>query len=126
MTDLQLFRVTVTQEWSAEGTAMVLAPDAATAEKWADIEVELDLHDADDGISWTSARPEQISLETLDKIKADDLWLIMPTPGRPDLPDTVELDQFRAVFTPERLEALRLAAIERDNGQIALSLEVAA
>ena len=126
MSDLQLFRVTVTQEWTAEETAMVWAPDAATAEKWADWEVEFDLHDADEGISWTSARPEQISIETIDKLKADDIWLIMPTPGRPDTPDTVEIEQFRAMLTPARLEALRLAAIERDNGQIALPLEVAA
>lgn len=126
MSDLQLFRVTVTHQWTAEATAMVWAPDIATAEKWADREVEIDLFDAYGPTSWTSARAEPISLETLDKLKADDLWLIMPTPGRPDSPDTVELDQFRAMLTPERLEALRLAAIERDNGQIALPLEVAA
>lgn len=120
--DLQLFRVTVTQTWSAEGEALVMAPDENTARMWARREVDLELLDADDdGREAGRPRPEPMeSLMGLTKEKAADLWLILPIAGRPFHARTVELDEFLAELSPERLEALRIAAIERDNGQLAL------
>jgi hypothetical protein len=125
-TDLQLFRVTVTHTWSAEGEALVMAPDEHTARVWARREVDLELLDAeDDGKETSRPRPEPMeSLMGLTKEKAADLWLILPMAGRPDCARTVELQEFLAGLCLERLEALRIAAIEKDNGQLAL-LEVA-
>jgi hypothetical protein len=125
-TDLQLFRVTVTQTWSAEAEALVMAPDKESARMWARREVDFDMLDAeDDGKEISSLRPEPMdTLMGLTKKKAADLWLILPIAGRPFHARTVELEEFLAELPPERLEALRIAAIERDNGQLAL-LEVA-
>lgn len=125
-TDLQLFRVTVTQTWSAEAEALVMAPDKESARMWARREVDFDMLDAeDDGKEISSLRPEPMdTLMGLTKKKAADLWLILPIAGRPFDARTVELEEFLAELSPERLEALRIAAIERDNGQLAL-LEVA-
>lgn len=124
--DLKLFRVTVTQTWSTEGEALVMAPDENTARTWARREVDLEPLDAeDDGKEASWPRPEPMeSLMGLTKEKAADLWLILPMAGRPDRARTVELEEFLAELSPERLEVLRIAAIERGNGQLAL-LEVA-
>ena len=124
-TDLHLFRVTVTQEWSAEGTALVWAEDAESAEIAARAEVELDMFDADDGGTYTRVKPEPIdTLERLSEKTASGLWLIVPVEGRPGRVNTVDLAEFLALISPERAEAMRIARIERDNGQLAL-LEVA-
>lgn len=118
--DLQLFRVTVTQEWTAEADALVWASSKAEAEKAAELEVELDVDDAD-ADCWAGARPEPIeNLQRLTKRDAAELWLIGPDGNEID-----DLEDFIAVFSKEDLEAIRLRKIEADNGQLAL-LEVAA
>ena len=124
--DLQLFRVTVTQTWSAEAEALVMAPDKESARIWARREVDFDVLDAeDDGKEVSSPRPEPMdSVMGLTKKKAADVRLILPIAGRPFHARTVEIDEFLAELSPEWLEALRIAAMERDNGQLAL-LEVA-
>ncbi|MEY3463911.1 MAG: hypothetical protein RLZZ468_1689 [Cyanobacteriota bacterium] len=122
--ELQLFRVTVTKEWSAEGEALVWAPDQATAEKWAERQVNLAMDCADD--CWTSAhgRPEPIDDGVLNRMADKDLWLVAPAPSKPRGCDRVRVEQFQALLSPKRLEAARLAKIEADNGQLPL-LEVA-
>ena len=119
---LQLFRVSVTQTWSAEGEALVMAPDEHTASVWARREVDLEQLDAeDDGKETSRLRPEPMEcLMGFTKEKAANLWLILPMAGRPDRASTVELQEFLAELSPERWEALRIAAIERGNGQLAL------
>lgn len=125
-TDLQLFRVTVTQIWRAEADVLVMAPDEESAFIWARCKVEFDMVDAEEGDKRVGmARPEPMdTLMSLTPQKADDLCLILPIAGRPLAARTVELDEFLAELCPERLEALRRAACECDNGQLAL-LEVA-
>lgn len=126
MADLQLFRVTVTQEWSAEGEALVWAEDADDAEVAARAEVDLQLFDADPGGLYTRAKAEPLdTLEWLDEKKAAGLWLIVPVDGRPGEVNTVELAEFLALISPERVETMRIARIESNNGQLSL-LEVAA
>jgi hypothetical protein len=117
-TDLNLYRVHVTQEWTAEADALVWAPDQATAKKWAKLEVELSTDDAEAIGPLATAKPEPIDEGVLRQIGDPDLWLIVDG-------DVVEPTEFRAQLTPDRLEALRLARIEAGNGQLAL-LEVAA
>jgi hypothetical protein len=116
--NLNLYRVLVTQEWSAEGEALVWAPDQETAEKWAKAEVEFDVWDDAEATSCCSrAKPEPLDDGVFDRMDSDRLWLIKDG-------NTVELDEFRAELDPERMEALRIARIEKNNGQLPL-LEVA-
>ena len=123
MAELQLFRVTVTETLICEGEALVWASDWKEAEKAAKREVNFDAIDAESEGLEANAHDEPIDTAVnLTKRTADDFWLIMPT-GRGDW-DTVELDEFRTLLEPERIERARLAAIEHGNGQLAL-LEVA-
>jgi hypothetical protein len=121
MSNLQLFRVTVTQTWTAEGEALVLASSRADAESAARKEVELDHLDADDGDTeaWAKAEPLE-TVQSLTKAKAADYWLIVPDAKSPGQWDTVDLEQFRQAFLPEELERMRIAAMEANNGQLAL------
>lgn len=124
MTALNLYRVHVTEEWTAEADALVWAPDQATAEKLAEDRVEIDHLDADPIGPFASAKPEPLDEGVLDRMDDDDLWLILPG-GQVCENSRAGLEQFRSLLTPERLEALRLARIEAGNGQLAL-LEVTA
>lgn len=123
MAELQLFRVTVTETLVCEGEALVWATDRQEAERAAERKVKLDKWDAESEDVEAYALVEPIDTAVnLTQLTAGDFWLIMPT-GRGDW-DTVELDEFRTLLDPERMERARLAAIERGNGQLAL-LEVA-
>lgn len=123
MTALNLYRVTVTQEWSAEATALVWAPDRSAAEKLAEDAVDFELFDPEPvGGPIGRAKPEPIDEGVMDRMDDDDLWLILPDGEVCDNSRT-GLAQFQALLTPERLEALRLARIEAGNGQLDL-LEV--
>jgi hypothetical protein len=119
---MELYRVVVTQEWSAEAEALVWAPDRGAAEKLAAKEVELDSYDAEAIGPVAIARPEPIDDGVLDRMDDDDLWLILPD-GKVCDNSRAGLAQFQALLTPEHLEALRLARIEAGNGQLDL-LEV--
>jgi hypothetical protein len=123
MTSMQLFRVTVTQEWSAEAEALVWAPDDVSAKRLAQKRVEVDIEDAYSDSCWSVAKPEPLDEAVMDRMD-DDLWLILPD-GEVCDNDRAGLAKFQALLDPERLEALRLARIEAGNGQLAL-LEVAA
>ena len=124
MSELQLFRVTVTETLIAEGEALVWATDRQEAERAAKREVEFDAIDAESEGLEAMARVEPFDTAVnLTKRTASDFWLIMPT-GRGDW-DTVELDEFRTLLDPERMERARLAAIERGNGQLQLLEAVA-
>lgn len=120
-----LYRVTVTQHWSAKATALVLAPDLATAEKLAEDAVDFDPLDPEPvGGPIGRAKPEPIDEGVMERMDDDSLWLILPD-GTVCDNSRAGLTQFQAVLTPERLEALRLARIEAGNGQLDL-LEVLA
>jgi hypothetical protein len=121
--DLQLYRVTVTQEWSAEAEALVWAPDETTAKRLAQKRVEVDIEDAYSDSCWSVAKPEPLDDGVMDRMDDYDLWLILPD-GEVCGNDRAGLAKFQAMLDPERLEALRLARIEAGNGQLAL-LEVA-
>jgi hypothetical protein len=118
-TELQLYRVRVTQEWSAEATAMVWAPDTKTAETLAEREVEMSADDAKEIGPLAFAKPEPIDDGVLDRMDDDNLWLILPDGELCDN-DRAGLARFRSFITPEQLEAMRLARIEAGNGQLSL------
>ena len=119
-TELQLYRVRVIQEWTAEATALAWAPDARTAKDLAEREVDFDdVFERETTGPFSSAKLEPIDDGVLDRMDDDDLWLILPDG---ELCDNTRagLARFRSFITPERLEAMRLARIERDNGQMLL------
>lgn len=118
--DLQLFRVTVTQEWSANAEALVWAPDVDTAGRLANKRVEIDIEDAFKDSCWSSARPEPLDAGVMDRMDDDDLWLIFPD-GEVCENSRAGLAKFKAMLSPERLEAMRLARIEAGNGQLSLA-----
>ena len=123
MTDMQLYRVTVTQEWSAEATALVWAPDRSAAEKLAEDAVDFEPLDPEPvGGPIGQAKPEPIDDDVMDRMNDDGLWLILPD-GTVCENSRAGLAQFQALLTPERLESLRLTRIEAGNGQLNL-LEV--
>lgn len=122
MSGLQLYRVTVTQEWIAEGEALVWATSQQEAEKAAELELELcpDSAEAIGPYSRAKQRPVEDAMAlTPAEVARQGLWLIDPSGNE------VDLDDFQAVLTPEQIEAMRLARIEADNGQLAL-MEVSA
>jgi hypothetical protein len=115
----RLYRVKVTTEWSAEVDALVWASEEGTARRLAQQMVEVDIEDACLDSHWSVAKPEPLDDGVLDRMDDDDLWLILPD-GEVCDNDRAGLAKFQALFDFERLEALRLAAIERSNGQLAL------
>ncbi len=124
MSGLNLYRVTVTQEWSAEAKALVWAPDQAAAEKLAEDAVDDEPLDPEPvGGPIGRAKPEPLDDDVLSRMDDTDLWLILPD-GEVCENSRAGLERFRSFLTPERLEALRLARIEAGNGQLAL-LELA-
>jgi hypothetical protein len=120
MKDLQLFRVTVTQTFLAEGEAFVWATNKDEAKKAARHNVDLDMDDVEAEDTEAIAWPEPVdTLLALTDKQSSDYWLIAPS-SRPNAWDVLDLQQFRALLDPERMEQARLSAIERDNGQLAL------
>lgn len=119
MSTLNLYRVTVTQEWSAEAEALVWAPDKDSARRLAQKWVELDIEEAESGFCRSSARPEPLDPGVMDRMNDDDLWLILPN-GDICANNRAGLAKFQALLDPDRLEALRLARIEAGNGQLKL------
>lgn len=125
MTDLQLFRVTVTQEWSAEAEALVWAPDRGAAEKLAEDAIDFGPLDPEPvGGPNGRAKPEPLDDDVMERMDDDDLWLIL-SDGTVCENSRAGLAKFQSLLSPERLEALRLARIEAGNGQLNL-LEVKA
>lgn len=127
MAELQLFRITLVQTWSAESEALVMAKDKSSAITMARTEVEFDLDDAnDDGQEIESIRVEPLeTILSLNERTAADLWLILPDGDRLYRGKTVDLAEFQSALSPERVEQLRIARMEANNGQLAL-LEVTA
>jgi hypothetical protein len=119
MTALNLYRVTVTQEWSAEAEALVWAPNKAAARKLARREVEIDIDDAESNGTTATGGLEPIDEGVLDRMDDDDLWLILPD-GTVCDNNRAGLERFQSFLPRERLEALRLARIEAGNGQLTL------
>jgi hypothetical protein len=117
--NLQLFRVTVTQEWTAEAKALVWAPDRTTARKLARREVEVDIDDAESNGTTAVAGLEPLDDDVLSRMDDDDLWLILAD-GTVCNNDRAGLERFQSFLPRERLKALRLARIEAGNGQLTL------
>jgi len=119
MDDLQLFSVTVTQTWSAKADCLVLAPSLAIARNAARSEVKIDRWDSEEEDKDTYG--QAVNFEVLNDTRPEsDIFFLVR--GKGDGYDIVEQEYFIRQISPERLEALRLARIERDNGQLVLDL----
>jgi hypothetical protein len=124
MAVLKLFSVEVTRTWSATMEALVWAEDRHCAIKAAMDEEDLSPVDAwDDGAEAVAQAADPKLLEQL-PINPDQL-LLVPEPQRPGPfpPKWRAVDttaEFVAFLGSEDGERLRIAAIERNNGQLAL------
>ena len=115
MADLQLWRVVVTRTLSTSGAAMVWAENRIQAVQMAEDEVDLDC--VVDGTDDTIATARRAEFTELDAIKPGHEWLVMP-----DGTGTDDLDEFRAVLTPEMRFVLQQREWER-NGQLTMEVE---
>jgi hypothetical protein len=116
MADLQLWRVEVTRTQSTSGEAMVWAENRIQAMQMAEDEVELD--DFFDGTDDTVATAHRADFTELDTIKPGNEWLVLP-----DGTGTQDVDEFRAVLSPEMQFTLQQREWER-NGQLTMGVEV--
>lgn len=120
--DLLLFKVSVARHWVTEGEALVLASDAEEAELLALREVDLDFYDAEDsGEEVTSLRVMSFDeIQSLTEQNTSDKYLIMSIAGRFGRGREVKLKELLSELCPEKVEAMRIESIERDNGQLNL------
>lgn len=123
MADLQLFSVTVTEEWSAEAEVLVLADDLEAAKLAAEREVDFDFCDAESDGTCSRAHPvpaDQLQALDLQRLKRLDL-LLAQVPGRVHF-DDYSPERFLELLDPEALRRQLLAIREANNGQIPLPL----
>ena len=118
---MELFRVIVEQEWRASALALVWAPNGAEAELLAKRNVNIDILDASSCFIFAHAKPEPLDAGVMDRMDDDCLWLILPD-GEVCENSRAGLAKFKSFLDPERLEAIRLARIEANNGQMPLPL----
>jgi hypothetical protein len=127
MTRMQLFSVEVTRTWTATMKALIWAEDRLSAEKAAMQEEDLSSFDAwDDGAEAVARLADLTLLERLSN-EPDELLLVPePQPGlfKPTWRVVDTIAEFVAFLDTKDGERLRIAAIERNNGQIPL-LDVA-
>jgi hypothetical protein len=118
MNNLKLFKVNVTQEWSAEAEVFVWATSEVIAKEVAYKNVDLDSYDSDIGSK--DVRAIESSYETLDKLNDDNYFFAPSLTGQYR---DVDYETFKSYITPEDLERIRIEKIEKDNGQLSLLLK---
>jgi hypothetical protein len=118
MNNLKLYRVNVTQEWSAEAEIFVMATSQVVAEEVAYKNVDLNSYDSDIGSK--AVRAIESSYETLDKLDDDNYFFAPNITGQYC---NVDYETFKSYITPEDLERQRIEKIEANNGQLPLPLE---
>jgi hypothetical protein len=118
MNNLKLFKVTVTQEWSAEAEVFVLATSQVVAKEVAYKNVDLNSCDSDIGSK--DVRAIESSYETLDKLDDDNYFFAPNITGQYR---DVDYETFKSYITPEDLERMRIEKIEANNGQLPLPLK---
>jgi hypothetical protein len=120
MSNLKLFKVNVTQEWSAESEAFVWATSQHEAEEVAYKNIDVDLYDADDGDK--CARSTESTFLTLDKLGNNvDFYFFAPSINGHY--NKVGYETFKSYISEEDLERIRIEKIEKDNGQLSLLLK---
>jgi hypothetical protein len=115
MADLQLWRVRVTRTQETTGEAMVWAESRNQAMQMGRDEVDLDC--VINGVDYTNVTSHPADFTELDAIKPGNEWLVLP-----DGTSTDDVDEFRAVLTPEMRFVLQQREWER-NGQLTMGVE---
>lgn len=122
MDELKLFSVTTAATWVTEYSGYVMAysiEEACKAVKT--IDMDMDIYDAepiDDDIFGN-----EVSLEVLFSNKLNYDFLLVPG-KRSNTFDEVPLSEFQEMISPEQKEKLRIAKIEKNNGQLDLTLGI--
>jgi hypothetical protein len=118
MNNLKLFKVNVTQEWSAEAEVFVWATSEVIAEEVAYKNVDLDSYDSDIGSK--DVRAIKSSFDALDKLDDDSYFFAPNITGQYC---DVDYETFKSYISEEDLERIRIEKIEKDNGQLSLLLK---
>jgi hypothetical protein len=120
MNNLKLFKVNVTQEWSAKAEAFVWATSHVEAEFIAKKNIDLDSCDAETyGLDAQAEEKSPILLKEL----RNTVYVYFYAPNNAGQYCDVDYETFKSYITPEDLERIRIEKIEKDNGQLSLILK---
>jgi hypothetical protein len=122
MDEFKLFSVTTTATWAAEYSGYVMAYSIEEACK-AVKTIDMDIYDAEPIAIDDDIFGNQVSLEVLFSNKLNYDFLLVPG-KRSNTFDEVPLSEFKEMISPEQLEKLRIAKIEKNNGQLDLTLGI--
>ena len=120
MSNLKLFHVNVSQQWTTEAEAFVWADSRDEAERVAELNIDLNSHDAD--YCGKDVRGSEASFEFLDKLGNKEYFYFFAPHSNVGYID-VNYETFKSYITPEDLERMRIEKIEANNGQLPLPLE---
>lgn len=115
MTDLKLFSINVRQEWSTDADVLCLAHSENDANKACRRLVKLEPWD--DFFSEKEVMSQELPLSFLStyKHKPDVHLIALDEMGTFDY---YEYDDFKSSISDEKLEELRILALEKNNGQL--------
>lgn len=116
MNNLKLFHINVSQEWSAEAEAYVLATSKDEAEAIAKKNINLDPYYYGDG--FMDVRVYESSFPIL----GDKDYLHFFAPDYKGHYKHDDYETFMTRISPEDIERMRIEKIEENNGQLPLSL----
>lgn len=120
MNNLKLFSVNVRQTWQSEADVFVLADSQEEAEKASKQIVNLSSYE--DTMSEIEATSVELSIFSLNDLKSkSDYWFIAK--DKDGCFDYFEFEEFKSFISEEQLEAMRIQRIEKNNGQLALTIE---
>jgi hypothetical protein len=117
---LKIFLAETSQEWYVEENVIILANSEAEAKKVIEREIRLEPYD-----DWTSSqitRVKNINHSSLMNSANDSEIVFLASPKNDYGFCRVNFDQFMSLVDPDDLEKLRIAEIEKDNGQMEFNL----
>jgi hypothetical protein len=116
MNNLKLFHVNVSQEWSTEAEAYVLATSKNEAEVIAEKNINLDPYDYVDGFMDVKV------CESSFPISGNKDYLYFFAPNSRGQYEYVDYETFMTRISSEDIEKMRIEKIEKNNGQLPLPL----
>jgi hypothetical protein len=118
--NLKLYSINVSQQWTSEADAIILADSLEEAKQIALRHVEMDPND--DWCSETETFGTELPLCNLNKLVYNpDFYYIAPTPqGETIFYSPDQFEKFKSLISPEKMEEFRIINIEKNNGQLSM------
>jgi len=116
MNNLKLFHANVSQQWSAGAEAYVLATSKDEAETIAKKSINLDPYDYEDGFMDVRV------CESSFPIPGNKDYLYFLAPNSKGQYQYNDYETFMTHISPEDIERMRIEKIEKNNGQLPLTL----